>query len=87
MQLDLVLRDMTLAWRNAVRRPAFTLVEIITVIAIMAILASLSAWAVFAVIGVQQRRNGENTIRVGDKLLRARWDSVVADAAKEKPSA
>ncbi len=74
-------------FRNSRRRPAFTLVEILTVIAIMAILAALSAWGVFAMIGVQQRRNSQNAIRVVDKLLHDRWDAVVADAKKEKPSA
>lgn len=65
------------------RRPAFTLVELLTVIAIIAILTSLAAWGAFAVIGTQHRRNTEATIRVLNKMLQARWDAVVAGAKKE----
>jgi prepilin-type N-terminal cleavage/methylation domain-containing protein len=67
-------------------RRGFTLVELLVVIAIIAVLAALAASAVIAVMGRQQGRNTESTIKTVNKLLQARWSSIIAEARKETPS-
>ena len=68
------------------RRRGFTLIELLVVIAIIAVLAALAAYAVIAMMGRQQMRNTESTIKTLNKLLQARWSSVIAEARKEAPS-
>jgi prepilin-type N-terminal cleavage/methylation domain-containing protein len=68
------------------RRRGFTLVELLVVIAIIAVLGALAAYAVLVMLGRQQGRNTESTIKTLNKLLQARWSSVIAEARKEAPS-
>jgi prepilin-type N-terminal cleavage/methylation domain-containing protein len=67
-----------------VRRPGFTLIEILVVITIIAILLTLSAAAILRFTGVQQGNNTQNQLAKLGPLVRERWN-LAANSARQDP--
>jgi prepilin-type N-terminal cleavage/methylation domain-containing protein len=66
-----------------VRRPGFTLIEMLIVVAIIGILVALTAGAVMQVMATQQDHATEATLEKLDNALDHQWKAVI-DAAKDE---
>jgi prepilin-type N-terminal cleavage/methylation domain-containing protein len=71
--------------RNRLRRPSFTLIELIVVMAIIALLLSLTAGAVTRFFGTQQVANTKSLIRSLDSNLQKQRSAIFAAANEGQP--
>src|SRR5688500_17839206 len=68
---------------GAVRRPGFTVTEILVVISIIAVLAALTTAGISWAIGGRHNSNAQDAVRTIAKTVDQHWAHVVNEAKKE----